>query len=55
VTETAPPSPYAVPLDDLVRTVRVPFTEQTTGQTADPVPALDADEERRQLRLAGGA
>jgi hypothetical protein len=55
VTEAGASSPYAVPLDDLVRAARVPFDEQTTEQPTGQVPASDPDEERRQLRLAGGA
>jgi hypothetical protein len=55
VTDADVPSPYAVPLDDLVRAVRVPFAEQTAEQPTGPVPEPAPDEERRQLRLAGGA
>lgn len=54
MNEAGEPGPYSVPLEDLVREVRVPFDEQTTVQQADPVPSDAPDEERRQLRLAGG-
>jgi hypothetical protein len=55
VTATGPPSPYAVPLDDLVRATRIPIDEQTTEQPTGRAPAPEPDEDHRQLRLAGGA
>ncbi len=48
---------YKVTLDELERTVRVPVEDQVIEQPADPITAgeSDWDNERRQLRLAGGA
>ena len=46
-----------VTLDQLERSVRVPVEDQVIEQPADPSAAgeSDWDNERRQLRLAGGA
>ena len=51
------PNRYKVTLDELERTVRVPVEDQVIEQPADPITAgeSDWDNERRQLRLAGGA
>ena len=52
-----PTSRYAVPLDDLEAGARVPLEDQSSEQPASPPDVTDADklDERRQLRLAGGA
>jgi hypothetical protein len=51
------PNRYKVTLDQLERSVRVPVEDQVIEQPADPIAAgeSDWDNERRQLRLAGGA
>lgn len=51
------PNCYKVTLDQLERTVRVPVEDQVIEQPATPIAAgeSDWDNERRQLRLAGGA
>ena len=51
------PNRYKVTLDQLERSVRVPVEDQGIEQPADPIAAgeSDWDNERRQLRLAGGA
>ena len=50
-------SKYAVTLEELEREVRVPFEDQVTEQPGDPGADRETqwDEQRRQLRLAGGA
>ncbi len=50
---SGPSSPYAVPLDDLVRAAHIPIDERTTEQPTGRAPAPEP--EHRQLRLAGGA
>jgi hypothetical protein len=51
------PNRYKATLDELERTVRVPVEYQVSEQPAAPSAAgeSDWDNERRQLRLAGGA
>jgi len=51
------PNRYKVTLDQLERSVRVPVEDQVIEQPAAPIAAGDSDwdNERRQLRLAGGA
>ena len=48
---------YKVTLDQLERTVRVPVEDHVIEQPAGPIAAggSDWENERRQLRLAGGA
>ena len=57
VDDQGEPNPYKVTLDQLERSVRVPVEDQVIEQPADPIAAGDSawDDERRQLRLAGGA
>ena len=57
VDDQREPNRYKVTLDELERTVRVPVEDQVIEQPADPITAgeSDWDNERRQLRLAGGA
>ncbi|HYN56668.1 MAG TPA: hypothetical protein VES03_05660 [Motilibacterales bacterium] len=47
---------YRTTLADLERAARVPFEAQTESQSTDlpPGPGSDWDEDRVQLRLAGG-
>ena len=47
---------YRTTLADLERAVRVPFEAQVESQSTDlpPGPGSDWDEDRVQLRLAGG-
>ena len=47
---------YRTTLADLERAVRVPFEAQVESQSTDlpPGPGPDWDEDRVQLRLAGG-
>lgn len=47
---------YRTTLADLERAVRVPFEAQIEAQSTDlsPGPGPDWDEDRVQLRLAGG-
>ena len=47
---------YHTTLADLERAVRVPFEAQVESQSTDlpPGPGPDWDEDRAQLRLAGG-
>jgi hypothetical protein len=54
---TEPENKYAVTLDDLEAAVRVPLEDQASEQPSDPPDLTDAEQldERRQLRLAGGA
>lgn len=50
------PNPYQVTLDELEQQVHVPVEDQVTSQPGGKAPAGDDwDEQRRQLRLAGGA
>jgi len=55
--DTAPGKKYAVSLDDLEATARVPLEDQTSEQPSAPPDITDAEQldERRQFRLAGGA
>lgn len=55
--EEREPNRYKVTLDQLERSVHVPLEDQIIEQPSNPVAAggSDWDEERRQLRLAGGA
>ena len=57
VDEEREPNRYKVTLDQLERSVHVPLEDQIIEQPSNPVAAggSDWDEERRQLRLAGGA
>lgn len=57
VDDQGDPNRYKVTLDQLERSVRVPVEDQVIEQPANPIAAGDADwdDERRQLRLAGGA
>jgi hypothetical protein len=57
VDEEREPNRYKVTLDQLERSVHVPVEDQIIEHPADPVAAggSDWDDERRQLRLAGGA
>ena len=50
-------SPYAVPLDDLIESVRVPHDDQVAEQSTDSEPGSRWawDEQRRQRQLGGGA
>jgi hypothetical protein len=54
---TEPEKKYAVTLDDLEAAARVPLEAQTSEQPSSPPDVTDGDwlDERRQLRLAGGA
>lgn len=46
---------FHVTLEQLEKSVRVPVSEQVASHPGDAPPAgSDYDEERRQLRLAGG-
>lgn len=47
---------YRTTLAELERAVRVPFDDQVLSQSTDlpPGPGPDWDEDRVQLRLAGG-
>lgn len=51
------PNRYKVTLDQLERSVHVPVEDHVIEQPAGSIAAggSDWDEERRQLRLAGGA
>ncbi len=57
VDDQREPNRYKVTLDQLERSVRVPVEDQVIEQPADPIAPgeSDWDNERRQLRLAGGA
>lgn len=57
VDDQGDPNRYKVTLDQLERSVRVPVEDQVIEQPANPIAAGDSDwdDERRQLRLAGGA
>ena len=57
VDDQREPNRYKVTLDELERTVRVPVEDQVSELPAAPIAAgeSDWDNERRQLRLAGGA
>jgi hypothetical protein len=57
VDEEREPNRYKVTLDQLERSVHVPVEDQIIEQPANPIAAggSDWDDERRQLRLAGGA
>jgi hypothetical protein len=57
VPDTEKPNQYAVTLEELEGQVRIPFEDQVTGQPGDAGTNLETwwDEQRRQLRLAGGA
>lgn len=54
--ETPGAGRYRTTLADLERAVRVPFEAQVESQSTDlpPGPGPDWDEDRVQLRLAGG-
>jgi hypothetical protein len=57
VDDQREPNRYRVTLDELERTVRVPVEDHVIEQPGDPITSgeSDWDNERRQLRLAGGA
>jgi hypothetical protein len=57
MTGTESERTYAVSLDELESTVRVPVEDQTTEQPSEPPDVTDGDwlDQRRQARLAGGA
>ena len=57
VDEQRGPNRYNVTLDQLERALRVPVEDHVSEQPADPIAAgeSDWDNERRQLRFAGGA
>ena len=57
VDEEAQPDRYRVTIEQLEAAVHVPIEDQTIEHPANPVPEAgsDWDDERRQLRLAGGA
>ncbi len=49
-------NPYAVTLDEPEKAVHVPVEDQATEQPGGPIdPDAGGDEDRRQLRLVGGA
>ena len=51
------PTPYRMTLAQLEAEVRVPYEDLVAEQPTPPIrdPSSAWDEERRQLRLAGGA
>jgi hypothetical protein len=57
VDEQREPNRYKVTLDQLERSVHVPLEDQIIEQPANPIVAggSEWDDERRQVRLAGGA
>jgi hypothetical protein len=57
VDDLGEPKRYKVTVDQLERSVRVPVEDPIIEQPAKPIAAGDSDwdDERRQLRLAGGA
>jgi hypothetical protein len=57
VPDAEKPNKYAVTLEQLEHQVHVPFEDQVTEQPGDAGtdPETQWDEQRRQLRLAGGA
>lgn len=57
VDDEREPNRYKITLEQLERSVHVPVEDQIIEQSSDSVAAggSDWDDERRQLRLAGGA
>jgi hypothetical protein len=57
LTTSGEPNRYKVTLDQLERSVHIPVEDQIIEQPANPIGAggSEWDDERRQLRLAGGA